>query len=258
VIVDTNVTLGLWPFRRVPGDTASDLVARLKRRGVTQAWAGTFDGVFHRDLTAANARLAKACETAGAGFLLPFGSVNPRSAGWREDLRRCHEVHKMRGIRLHPNYHSYTLTDEFFAEVLREARDRKLIVQLVLALEDERSQNLLMRVPPVDPSPLARIVKNVPDLRLIVLNRGRNPSGDALIELTRSGDVYFDLAMIEGAGCAGELMSVVSEKRVVFGSHSPFQYFESALLKVQESGIAGEQKLSLLAGNAKRLLETRG
>jgi predicted TIM-barrel fold metal-dependent hydrolase len=89
------------------------------------------------------------------------------------------------------------------------------------------------------------------------LNRVRTPSGDALPELARSGEVYFDLAMIEGAGCAGELVSLVSEKRVVFGSHAPFQYFDSALLKIKESGIVGEQRLAILAGNAGRLLESR-
>lgn len=254
MIVDTNVSLGLWPFRRVPGDTPTDLVARLKRRNAVQAWAGSFDGVFHRDLTSANARLSQACKTAGGGFLVPFGSVNPASPGWREDLRRCHEVHRMPGIRLHPNYHGYALTDPVFADLLREARDRKLIVQLVLALEDERTQHPLMRVPPVDPAPLAPILGRVPGLRMIVLNRVRNPNGEALAELIRAGDVYFDLAMIEGAGCAGELMSAISPQRMVFGSHAPFQYFESALLKLRESAITGEQESAILQGTAQRLL----
>jgi predicted TIM-barrel fold metal-dependent hydrolase len=253
MIVDTNVSLGLWPFRRIPGDTAVELIARLKKRGVTQAWAGSFEGLFHRDLTSVNARLAKACQTAGGGFLLPFGSVNPKSPGWHEDLRLCHEVHKMRGVRLHPNYHGYLLSDGAFRDVLREASNRKLIVQLVLNVEDERTQHPLMRVPPVDPGPLAKVA--LADLRLIVLNRMRNPAGQALAELARAGEVYFDIAMIEGAGCAGELMSVISEKRMVFGSHSPFQYFESALLKIEESAITGEQRSAILTGNAQRLLK---
>jgi predicted TIM-barrel fold metal-dependent hydrolase len=120
-------------------------------------------------------------------------------------------------------------------------------------VEDERTQHPLMRVPPVDPGPLANVA--FPDLRFIVLNRMRNPAGQALTELVRAGEIYFDIAMIEGAGCAGDLMSVISEKRMVFGSHSPFQYFESALLKIEESAITGEPRSSILAGNAQRLLK---
>jgi hypothetical protein len=254
VIVDTNVSLGLWPFRRVPGDTPVDLVARLKRRGVVQAWAGSYDGVFHRDLSSANERLAKTCETAGSGFLLPFGAVNPNSPGWREDLRRCHEVHRMPGIRVHPNYHSYGLDHPAFAELLSEAHGRGLMVQTVLALEDERTQHQLMRVPPVDAAPLAGLVSKLSGLRLLILNRQRNPVGEGLRNLASAGEVYFDFAMTEGAGCVEELASTVSVERVVFGSHAPFQYFESALLKIKEAGITGGRESAILAGNAKRLL----
>lgn len=254
MIIDTNVSLGLWPFRRVPGDTPPDLVARLKQRGVVQAWAGSFDGVFHRDLSAANARLARACEAAGAGFLLPFGTVNPKAPGWREDLRRCQEVHRMPGIRLHPNYHGYTLKDPACAELLRAARERNLLVQLALSLEDDRTQHPLMVVGPVDPSPLRTVVQSVPGLRVLVLNRARNPAGEALAQLASAGEVYFDFAMTEGVGCVAELMASVPPQRVVFGSHAPFQYFESTLLKLKESGITGEQEIAILGGNAKRLL----
>jgi predicted TIM-barrel fold metal-dependent hydrolase len=258
MIVDTNVSLGLWPFRRLPGDRPADLVARLKRRGVAQAWAGSFDGVFHRDLSSANARLAGACETAGRGFLLPFGAVNPNAPGWREDLRRCHEVHRMPGVRVHPNYHGYGLDHPAFAELLRDAAARGLIVQLVLTLEDERTQHPLLRVAPVDPAPLAALVSKLPGLRLLVLNRQRNPAGEALRGLAAAGQVCFDFAMTEGAGCVGELAAAVPAGRVVFGSHAPFQYFESALLKIRESGITGGQESAILAGNAKRLLAGAG
>ena len=253
MIVDTNVSLGLWPFRRLPGDTPADLVARLKKRCVVQGWAGSFDGVFHRDFSSANARLARACEATG-GFLLPFGSVNPKAPGWREDLRRCHEVHRMPGIRLHANYHGYTLADPLFAELLRAARERKLLVQLVLSLEDERTQHPLMMVAPVDPAPLRALIQAAPGLRLVVLNRVRNPAGEALAQLSSAGEVYFDFAMTEGVGCVADLMASVSPERVVFGSHAPFQYFESTLLKVKESGITGAQEAAILGGNAKRLL----
>jgi len=42
VIIDTNVNISRWPFRRLAGDETPDLVARLRKRNVEQAWAGSF------------------------------------------------------------------------------------------------------------------------------------------------------------------------------------------------------------------------
>jgi predicted TIM-barrel fold metal-dependent hydrolase len=252
-MIDVNVSLSRWPFRRLIGDEPADLVAKLRKRNVTQAWAGTFDGVFHKDIAAANARLAKDCRTHGAGLLVPFGSVNPRLPDWQEDLRRCHEEHKMPGIRLHPNYHGYKLDDPVFSELLRLASSRKLIVQLALVMEDERTQHALMRVPPVDIAPLAAAVKKHPELRLVVLNWYPQLPIEKTKEVSAAGNVYFDLSMIERVGSVSRLAAQVSFRRVLFGSNYPLYYFESAMLKVQESGLNPEQSKAVLTGNASQL-----
>ena len=49
MIIDTNVNISRWPFRRLAGDETPDLVARLRKRNVTQAWAGSFDGILHKE-----------------------------------------------------------------------------------------------------------------------------------------------------------------------------------------------------------------
>jgi predicted TIM-barrel fold metal-dependent hydrolase len=257
VIVDVNVSLSRWPFRRLIGDEPAGLVARLRKRNVSQAWAGTFDGIFHKDIAAANARLVKDCRTHGAGMLLPFGSVNPKLPDWQDDLRRCQEVHKMPGIRVHPNYHGYKLDDPIFAELLRLASSRNLIVQLPLVMEDERTQHPLMRVPPVDITTLPAAVKNHPRLRLVVLNCYPQMRIETLKEISAAGNVYFDIAMAERMGPLSRLAAEVSWQRVLFGSNYPLFYFESALLKVKESGLSQEQSDAVFARNADRLRDVR-
>jgi uncharacterized protein len=235
------------------GDETPDLVAGLRKRNVTQAWAGSFDGIFHKDISSVNSRLATDCRTYGQGILLPFGSVNPKLPDWQEDLRRCQEEHKMVGIRLHPNYHGYDLKDQAFAELLKLAAARGLIVQLALCMEDERTQHPLMRVPPVDVAPLSDLVKAETKLRLEVLNCYPQLKSD-LQELARAGGVYFDLSMVEGVGGVARLVDRVSLERVLFGSHYPLFYYESALLKMQESGFSDVQKKTIFEENARHLL----
>ena len=253
-LIDVNVYLGQWPFRRVPGDDVAELVAKLRSQGVVQAWAGSFEALLHRDVAAVNQRLAAACRHQGEGLLVPFGAVNPRLPDWEEDLRRCHEEHQMPGIRLHPNYHGYKLDDPLAAKLLEAAAERGLIVQLALTMEDERTQHPLLQVPHVDVAPLVETVKRLPQLRLVLLNAFRSLRGEIVDRLAAAGQVYFDIAQLEGVGGLERLIQQVTAERVLFGSYYPFFYFEAALLKLRESEPGGAALKAIRRDNARKLL----
>jgi uncharacterized protein len=254
MIVDVNVSLSRWPFRRLVGDETPDLVARLRERNVVEAWAGSFDGILHKDIGGVNARLARECRSHGENFLVPFGSINPKLPDWQEDLRRCHEDYGMPGIRLHPNYHGYDLRDAAFQELVQLAAEWRLVVEVALSMEDERTEHPLLRVPPVDCAPLADLLKQVPAARLVLINWPPALRENQLPRLLAAGEASCDLSMLEGIEGVAGLVEQVSPKRVLFGSNFPLFYFESALLKIQESGLPESEKNAILAGNARRLL----
>jgi uncharacterized protein len=254
-IVDTHVYLSRWPTRRMLGDQAPELVELLRGQGVSEAWAGSFDALLAKDVAAVNQRLARDCGEAGRGFLKPFGAVNPKLPDWQEDVRRCHEELRMPGLRIHPNYHNYTLRDPGFLELLRLAAERGLILQIAAWMEDERCHIPLMRVPRVDLSPLPALLEKVPGARVIVLNGFISPARlEPLLAQFGKYQVAFDFAMLDGMEELGKMARAVGIGRVVFGSYSPMFYFESALLKVREAALTPAESESVFARNARRLL----
>lgn len=253
MIVDVNVNLSRWPFRRLPHDDTPALVKKLRGNGITQAWAGSFDGLLHTDIAAVNAHLAAECRQ-HADLLVPFGSVNPSLPDWQEDVRRCHEEHGMPGLRLHPGYHGYTLDDLRFSELLEAAAERDLIVQLVVRMEDKRTQHPLLQVPDVDTAPLADLVESLPSLRLVVLNGLRSLPKPEIGRLAETKRVWCEIAMQEGVGGITNLLELVPLERILFGSHFPLFYLESALLKLQESELGEFQRRAICFDNARKLL----
>lgn len=254
-VIDTNVSLFRWPFRRLPFDEADALVEKLRSLQIAQAWAGSYEGLFGRDMDEVNRRLAEACRDSGPEMLVPFGSINPELPDWEEDLRRCQEEHGMRGIRLHPNYHGYSLDNPHFVRLLAVAAERGLLVQLAAAMEDPRTQHSKARVPDVDLAPLPEAMKTIANAKVIVLNY--RPHEEIFARLADVPGISFDIARVEDTHGVARLLDRVGPKRVVFGTHAPFLIYESALIKVYESDLEEDATRAVSAHNAAQLLSDR-
>lgn len=254
MIIDTNVYLGQWPFRSTPWNTTAAIVEKLKAVKITQAWAGSCEAIFDKDLDGVNRRLVHECRQFGDGILLPFGSVNPVLPDWKEDVRRCQETHGMQGIRLFPGYHDYKLDAPVVVQLFELAASQKMLIQIVVQMEDARTQHPLMQVPPVDITPLATLVAKLPHLRVQVLNSPAAIPEQVLVTLARSKRVFFDFAMIEGVGGVGRFAEKTGIDAVLFGSHFPLFYLESSILKVRESDLPKDDEAAIQMRNAERLL----
>lgn len=249
-LTDCNVSLGHYPFRALEAENVETFATRLRQRGVTEAWAGAFEGLLRRDVAAVNRTLAESCGQQ-SGLLRPCGTVNLALPDWQEDVKRCAEEHGMRVIRLQPNYHGYTLDAPAFRELLGLAVKHRLLVQVVAQLEDERTQNPAVRVAPVDLKPLAALMQEMREARVMLLNAN---AAMVLRHLQDCPNVWLDFAMVEGVGGVETLLSTWPQERLVFGSFAPVFYWEAARLKMQESALSDAQVKAVTWANAAGLV----
>ncbi len=81
-IIDTHVYVGHWPKQRLLDEDLANLVTLLQTSNVSQAWVGSFEGLFHKDIAAVNQRLADLVKSVDAHFrpikLHAFGTDAPR------------------------------------------------------------------------------------------------------------------------------------------------------------------------------------
>ena len=160
-------------------------------------------------------------------------------------------------IRLHPNYHGYTLDDSRFARLLKLATAKGRFVQIAAVMEDVRTQHPLLRMADVDLAPLPAVMTRIAGAKVQILNY--RPSSPLLETLAQAPGVYFDTARVDGTDGVPKLVERVPKGRVMFGTHAPFLIPEAALIRVHESGQLDEPALrSVLSGNARGVFAKAG
>lgn len=261
-LVDTNVHVFEWPFRKLKHSSPEALARRLRSHGVTTAWTASFEALLAKDIAGVNERLVEACRRIAPDFFVPVGAINPLWPGWEEDLRRCHEEHRLDIIRLHPAYQGYTLEAPEFAALLARATERRMLVQIVLEMEDSRVHHPALRTPAVNPAPLGALLDKIPAARVQLLgDRFGWMRAAPARPLLRAVNLSHDFSSLESVGGVsrlirgrhGSLSGKIPLERLAFGSHAPFYPVESALLKLFESPFSAPERQALMAGNARRL-----
>src|SRR5437867_5581224 len=261
-IIDTNVNLFSWPFRALKYRDTKALVAKLKKHRIIEAWAGSFEALLSKDMNGVNTRLAAECLEHGPGFLIPFGSINLAWPDWQEDVRRCHEVHKMLGLRIYPGYQPFDLDHPAMESLLKMTAERGLILQVVFGMEDPRVHHPIIHVGPVTFGPLLKTVQATPNAKVELLHFSGSSQGEDLSQFMAKPNTVMDISRLEGNGAVGRMIGSVSElpsahapvDRLVFGYLAQYFPLETAILKLIESPLNAQQLQAIMQGNARRLL----
>ena len=261
-IIDTNVNLFNWPFRALKYRDTTALVGKLKRHRIIEAWAGSFEALFAKDMSGVNTRLADECRTKAPGFLIPFGSVNLAWPDWEEDVRRCHEDHKMPGLRIYPGYQPFDLDHPAMERLVKMTTERGLILQIVFGMEDPRVHHPIINVGPVTFQPLLKAIEGTPSAKIELLHFSGSPQGKDLSLFMTKPNTYLDISRLEGNGAVARMIGAITGlpsarvpvERIIFGSHAPYFPVETAVLKLIESPLDRQQLAMIMQGSARRLL----
>jgi predicted TIM-barrel fold metal-dependent hydrolase len=249
-LIDTSVFCGYWPFRALRYRSAPALKEHLQKNGVTQAWVSATEAILYPDPMEANEPLFQ--EIRGDAFFLPVAILNPTLASWRDDVKTCIEKWGCRMFKLLPNYHQYELMAPEVDEFVQFAIENKTPICVQLFMMDMRAQHPLLIVQGVPAGSVATIAKRYPDVRFLLCGAMSGAAGP----ISDVPNIWMETSLVESDQALKNVADRMDPKRLVFGSHSPFQYFKAmkAKLQVDPRDVKPEIVDSIKAANARAFL----
>ncbi len=252
MIIDVNAYLGPFAFRRLRHNTATTLLKLMDSKSIDKAVVSSAGAITYRNAQAGNDELAEQVKP-HRDRLIPCAVINPAYAGWRDDLKTCHEDLGMIGVRLYPKWHGFGLAEANCLDLVRSAAARGMVVSIPVRVEDQRQRSWLVDVREVPLEEIAGLVKACPDARFVLLNGsqyvsstlGRNGGGlppNYLIEISRLDPLLTNEL--------GQLIANLGADRLVFGTGIPFNYPDPALLNLELVEASKEDKEKIAWRNA--------
>ena len=257
MIIDTNAYLGPFAFRQLRQNTAEGLLRLMDEKGIDKAMVSSAAAITYRNAQPGSEEVAQATAP-HRDRLIPFAVVNPFYAGWKDDLKICHEELGMKGLRLYPKWHNYSLADGCCLELIHQAAERGMLVSIPIRVEDYRQRSWLVDVPDVPLPEIVALVKACPEARFLLVN-GAGYTGSSLgkKESDLPANYWIEISRLSAllADEIGTLVSRLGADRLVFGSGMPFKYPDPALLKLEVLDASAQVREAIQGGNAARLLD---
>lgn len=249
MIVDFNAYIGYWPFRRLPARSAEEVVRLLDKGGIDMAVVSSLNSALYTDAHEGNFELIEETKRY-RDRLIPVAVLNPKYPGWEYDLEECIRL-GFKGIRLYPQYHNYTLTDDECLKFISRVSEMNLTVSIPSRLRDRRGRHWMDVSRDIDFAEVEQLASRMPGSRIVLLDsRGAQNS-----TITKYGNVYFGTSRISTTlGEMAKLFQSVGASRLVFGSGVPLKYISPAKLRIQLLDVPEETRERIFWRNAFDLL----
>lgn len=266
MLLDLNAYVGHWPFQQFRITTCEKLLEKMDEYGAAVSVVSSLHGLFYKNVQSANEELLAelASNRRFQDRFIPFAVINPTYGAWREDFEHCTTKLGMKGLRLYPKYHNYSITDPALIELVKRARDRGLPVAFKIRMVDSRTTSW-MDIPYIFESPqqewelkdVMPIIRAVPDAKFIILNVANSMElNDADLALFKKADIVIDTSG-KSISNLGAMIKTYGKQKFAWGTHSPILDYLTGLLRIEalrETEADAATKELIRSGNAKRII----
>ncbi len=254
MLIDINAYIGHWAFRQLRYNTAETLVRLMDKNKIEKAIVASINGTMYKNVHSANEEIAVETKLF-RDRLIPFATLNPTWAGWKDDLKKCAEDLRLNGLRLYPQYHGYSITDSIALEIIDAATELNWAIQIPMTLVDRRQKHKWDLAEDIPPADFEKLVSLRPNAKFMFLNSfGINP--DNLPKTSRylidiANPYYQTLLRKE----IPKLIDRAGAEHLAFGTNMPFRIPEATLLKLNLIEIKSEDKEKIAYNNAENFLK---
>ena len=232
MIIDVNAYLGHYPFRRLRANRAVQLIELMDANGIDRAFVSSLHAVFYRDAHQGNEELRQEITGHEARFI-PVATVNPKYAGWRQDLAEAVERWKMKAVTLVPAHHGYSLADEHGQAALERIAEYGLPIVLTQRFEDRRQRHHWDVAEDLEVKTLLEVARSHPKQKFLLRN-WVGLDGARLAEAGLKGRCLIDVSRLHVLLLKDvpKLIAALGVEAIAFGSHMPFDYAGPSLVKL--------------------------
>jgi uncharacterized protein len=240
----------------VPDNTPDALLRLMDKHGIERACVSSLHAVFYGDPHCGNDELAKWVKT-HRDRLIPCATLNPTYPGWQRDLAQCCDEWNMRGVRLFPSHHRFSLTSSQSIELVHAASERGLHIAIPIRLEDRRQQHWMDATDEVRLNDIADLARACPEASLLVLEAIGIESSVFVTDPTLAkARVSFEISRMATVlqKSIPQLLDRLGADRLVFGSGMPLKIPGAAVLKLELLDVPTEVRAKIEHQNLQQLL----
>lgn len=253
-MIDVNVFLGAYPWRRIPGTSPDAVLRAMDAVGVTTAWATHLPSLFWKDPGEGNPWLYELA--AREPRFRPVPVIHPGLPHWEDDLQEAADRRAV-AVRADPGPLALAPVGGEMLRFLGAAAEAGLPMQAAVRLEDGRGRHPLDVAPELAPWMVRAWVRAHPRLRLVITHAERSfieevHWGSTPAEAAR---IWWDISWVWGPPeeHLGVLLATMGPARFLLGSGQPLRLAETPGARLDLLDLAPDTRAAITRDTARSL-----